>query len=309
MIKAGIVGDHTVATGELIRLMLRHPDVALEWVSCPGLEGRRVDSLFRGLTGETDMTVVADHTASDVDVVICERWSDTVVEAAPPELRVIDLTRTKTEAEGYVYGLAEMGRRRLVDGCAHIVLPSPEAMVILLALLPLGKHLMLGGTIDVELRGAATVSAGLVAEVERAIRQVQQSFTGHVRITKADDPSDMLRADVRLDVNIDVALLGELFANTYERHNFTYIIGRQPEGDDVEGTNKCLVTLARDDDGRLHVSTVIDPLMKGRCTTAVHLLNLLFGLYERVGLDLYGCARSVITAPTPICQNEKTSNT
>ena len=52
---------------------------------------------------------------------------------------------------------------------------------------------------------------------------------------------------------------------------------------DVVNTNKCLIHLQRIDD-QLVVTTVIDDLMKGLCGNAVHCMNLLFGLHERVGL-------------------------
>jgi N-acetyl-gamma-glutamyl-phosphate reductase len=55
----------------------------------------------------------------------------------------------------------------------------------------------------------------------------------------------------------------------------------------VENTNKCLIHLEKDEACRLlTVHAVMDVLLKGSAGNAVHLMNLLFGLHERVGLSL-----------------------
>ena len=60
---------------------------------------------------------------------------------------------------------------------------------------------------------------------------------------------------------------------------------KTPDLKDVVNTNKCILHLDRIGD-RLLVTSVIDNLLKGASGTAVHNLNLLFGLHERVGLNL-----------------------
>ena len=54
-------------------------------------------------------------------------------------------------------------------------------------------------------------------------------------------------------------------------------------------TNKCLLHLDKID-GKLLVTSVIDNLLKGASGTAVHNMNLLFGLPERTGLRLKASA-------------------
>ena len=51
----------------------------------------------------------------------------------------------------------------------------------------------------------------------------------------------------------------------------------------MAGTNKCYVSLEKEGD-RLLIDTILDTRLKGTAGTAVHVMNLLFGLHERVGL-------------------------
>ena len=81
----------------------------------------------------------------------------------------------------------------------------------------------------------------------------------------------------------------ELYDKYYEDHNFTFVIDRMPDLKDVVNTNKCLLHLVKEGNKLLIVS-VIDNLLKGASGTAVHNMNLLFGLHERVGLNLKASA-------------------
>jgi N-acetyl-gamma-glutamyl-phosphate reductase len=63
------------------------------------------------------------------------------------------------------------------------------------------------------------------------------------------------------------------------------VIGREPKADDVANTNKCIMYVRRED-AKIVITAAIDPQIKGSAGTAVHCMNLLFGLHERVGLTL-----------------------
>ncbi|MBP2691893.1 MAG: N-acetyl-gamma-glutamyl-phosphate reductase, partial [Muribaculaceae bacterium] len=75
----------------------------------------------------------------------------------------------------------------------------------------------------------------------------------------------------------------------FDDHNFTFIVDRQVDIKDVANTNKCLIHLEKID-GKLLITAAIDNLLKGASGNAVHCMNLLFGLHERVGLMLKGSA-------------------
>ena len=52
MIKAGIIGGAGYTAGELIRLLINHPDVEIKWVNSSSNAGNRVDAVHQGLIGE-----------------------------------------------------------------------------------------------------------------------------------------------------------------------------------------------------------------------------------------------------------------
>lgn len=227
MIKTGIIGGHTLAAGELIRILVNHPDVTIMWVSSPQEGGRKLTAVHRGLEGDTDAAFIGAPSASDAEaldaVFLCgEQWeARQFMELAgnAPDLRVIDLTGAFRDGSAeMVYGLAEHNRKALVRGAKRASLPSEVAMAAELALFPLAKNMMLYG--DIELKaslastvrenGAAAASEGNLTElstrrdpvapaenrpdaetarieITKAMRSVQPSFAGEARVSLSRD--------------------------------------------------------------------------------------------------------------------------
>ena len=99
MIRACISGAASRVAGELIRILVNHPDVELAAAYAPGHTGERVTSIHHGLIGETDLQLSeTPPQPSAIDaLVICEP-SDFAAEVALnpgkyPDLRVIDIGR------------------------------------------------------------------------------------------------------------------------------------------------------------------------------------------------------------------------
>ncbi len=229
MIKTGIIGGHTLAAGELIRILVNHPDVTIMWVSSPQEAGRKLSALHRGLEGDIDTSFIGDPTATDVEgldmVFLCgEPWEARQFMALAdrnPELRVIDLTGAfRDGSAGMVYGLAEHNRKALVRGATRASLPSEIAMAAELALFPLAKNMLLFGNVElsaslastVREQGAAAASEGDLAElstrrdpvapaenrpdaeiagseIAQSMRSIQPSFSGDVNVSLSRDPN------------------------------------------------------------------------------------------------------------------------
>jgi N-acetyl-gamma-glutamyl-phosphate reductase len=92
-------------------------------------------------------------------------------------------------------------------------------------------------------------------------------------------------AKIELETEVDIDSLSRMYEEFYDDHNFTFLIPRQPEAADVVNTNKCLINLHKDG-SKLTITSAIDAALKGGAGTAVHTMNLLFGLHEKVGLTL-----------------------
>ena len=55
MIKAGIIGGAGYTAGELIRLLLNHPEVSLDFIYSTSNAGNELQEVHRDLLGETDL--------------------------------------------------------------------------------------------------------------------------------------------------------------------------------------------------------------------------------------------------------------
>lgn len=289
--------------GELIRIIINHPDVALMWVESERYAGRLVSDVHHGLIGETDLRITtrSANRLSDIDVLFVFRDREQSIEwlerhEIPEDLRIVDLgpdMRDPKNAEkyGYVYGLPELNRKAMVRGAKRAVLPHPAAYLSALALLPLAKHGILRNPVQVNVSmpqasEQVVSSSEVVEELTGALRALDPEFDELVTLVAGPGDDDRaISAIIDFDTTLDIGELLRAYEEFYDDHNFTFLVNRNPEPDEVDGTNKCLIRVDRRD-GRATVTAVMDALVKGGAGTAVHDMNLLFGLHERVALAL-----------------------
>ena len=81
----------------------------------------------------------------------------------------------------------------------------------------------------------------------------------------------------------------ELYHQYYKDAAFTHVINREVNLKDVVNTNKCVLQ-TQVYEGRLLVTSVIDNLLKGASGQALQNMNLMFGLDEKMGLNLKALA-------------------
>jgi len=320
MIKAGIIGGAGHIAGELIRLLINHPDVEIIRVQDSEAAGRKVCDIHHGLTGETDLKFSSEIELNDIDVAFnclpkgksAEFLSTTQM---PETLKFIDLSsdfRNNAEAPDFVYGLSELNRKAMVRGALHVAVPGSVAMAVELALLPLAKNLMLNtaihitaitGTTDTENAPESTtdfetrhdnisLSQAFVHsqldEIRTTLQSLQTSFAAPVNLLTFD--GNFRRGTLiaaYMDTPIELEQIRPLYESYYDDHNFTFIVDKPVSIKDVRNTNKCLIHLEKTGN-KLLITAAIDNLLKGASGNAVHCMNLLFGLHERVGLMLKG---------------------
>ena len=320
MIKTGIIEGAGFTGGELIRLLLNHPDVDLVFITSRACAGRRIDEVHRGLYDETDLCFTVDPSLDTIDMLFlcteCEQskaFMETHV--LPPQLRVVDLSRAfrlpsdENPDAQFVYGLPELNRRAI---CAarYVANPGNFATGALLGLLPLGRNLMLNGDINVfsiiGSTGTAERSTTLTSfswrsdnisvykpfvhqhlpEMEAALRQQQTCFNSQINFVPCHGNFTRgIFTTILLHNKVSLSQLEQLYEDYYAEDSFTYL-SRQPiDLKQVIHTNKCLIHLEKEGD-RLLITTCIDNLLKGASGQAVHNMNLLFNLEETVGLSL-----------------------
>lgn len=311
MIRAGIAGGASDQAGELIRILINHPDVEIAWVSSPGDEGELISQRHRGLVGETYMMFCSDHTPDDIDVLfLCfsedgdsERYlaRHTIGE----NTKIIDLSPDfRLPVEGdmeWVYALPELNRKSIVRGAKRAAVPGPLATIMLLSLLPLAKNLLLNSPVHVscvngcrtgaEKPGEATVllEHEEIDEAKKALQSLQSSFNSPIHlVSTAGGWESGLSSIIYVNTPIGEDELKDIYDTYYEDHGFTFLSESIPDLGEVRGTNKCLIHIGKVGD-MLVVNAVIDDVLKGGAAAAVHVMNLMFGLQERVGLMLKAC--------------------
>lgn len=156
MIKVGIIGGAGYTAGELIRLLLNHPEAEIVFINSSSNAGNKITDVHEGLYGETDLVFTDQLPLEEIDVLFfCTAHGDTkkFLEShnVPEELRIIDLSmdyRIASPEHDFIYGLPELNRRATCKA-KHVANPGCFATCIQLGLLPLAKHLMLNDDIMV----------------------------------------------------------------------------------------------------------------------------------------------------------------
>lgn len=317
MINVGIIGGAGYTAGELIRLLLIHPDVEISFVNSTSNAGNKITDVHRDLYGETDLVFTDELPFSDIDVLFfCTAHGDSKKfmdsHEVPSSLKIIDLStdfRLESPEHDFVYGLPELNRRKI---CAakHIANPGCFATCIQLGVLPLAKHLMLNSELHVNAitgsTGAGVKPSGTshfswrndnisiykpfehqhLAEIKQSLSSLQNSFRSAINfIPVRGNFSRGIFATTYIDCKIDLSEIKRIYEEYYNDHSFTFVIDKNPDLKQVINTNKCLIHLEKHHDKLLIVS-MIDNLLKGASGQAVHNMNLIFGLEESVGLHL-----------------------
>jgi len=317
MIKVGIIGGAGYTAGELIRILLNHPDAEIVFVQSTSNAGNLVTSVHDDLLGETNLQFTAEMQLEAVDVVFLCMGHGKSVEFMqknnlPENLKVIDLShdfRLKREGNKFVYGLPELNHDD-IKSAKYIANPGCFATGIQLALLPLAAAGQLTSDVHVQAITGSTgagqkptesthfswrsgnVSAYKIfehqheGEILQSLKQLQPGFDNEfnfVPIRGNHTRGIFVSAYTRFDGTLDEAK--SLFNSYYKSHPFVVITEANPGVKQVVNTNKAVVYLEKHGD-KLVIISVTDNLLKGASGQAVQNMNLMFGLDEKTGLNL-----------------------
>ena len=142
MIKVGILGAAGYTGGELIRLLLNHPEAEIVFANSESNAGNLLSDVHEGLLGETQQRFTAEMPFEDIDVLFfCfgHGKSEHFLKehSIPTDVKIIDLAqdfRIKGNHD-YVYGLPEINKEE-IQNARHIANPGCFATAIQLGLLP-----------------------------------------------------------------------------------------------------------------------------------------------------------------------------
>ena len=316
MIKAGIIGGAGYTAGELIRILLYHPEVDILFVHSQSNAGNPVTQIHQDLIGETDL-VFTDQLNNETDVLfLCLGHGKSSVflqeNKIPGHIKIIDLSqdyRIYTTGNDFIYGLPELNRNKIKEA-DHIANPGCFATAIQLTVLPLAARQVLKDHIHVNaITGSTGAGQSLSAtthfswrnnnvsvyktfthqhlrEISQSILQCQPEFDKSVyfvpvrgNFTRGILATAYTSCDMAMDE------IKSMYHSYYQDHPFTIITDQNPSLKQVVNTNKCLLYLEKHKDVLLIVG-MIDNLVKGASGQAVQNMNLAFGIPEKVGLQL-----------------------
>ena len=152
MVKIGIIGGAGYTAGELLRIVLNHPQVEVVFVNSSSNAGNKLYDVHEGLFGETEMTFTDELPLDKVDALfICSGHGDSrkflESHVVPSNVKIIDLSQDyRDESDGFVYGLPEVNRER-IKKATKLANPGCFATAIQIGLLPLAAKGLLKGEV------------------------------------------------------------------------------------------------------------------------------------------------------------------
>lgn len=304
MIKAAILagnGEHTDLP-RLVQLLHNHPDVELISYADITNADKNLDDIYPALTGETELRISSKIDVDKVDVVFIAASPDAahnfmVHNTLPDDLFVIDMSGLyrRGDDDRFIQGIPELNRKAMVRGARYVAMPDPTTTAVALSLLPLAKNLMLNKPVHTQVVThnplaesnslTANVMSGQTKEQLRtALTSLQNSFDSPITgIEFVGDTTEGLIAVTTIDTSVGLDEIRKLYTDFYDDHNFTFIVDDVPDITDARDTNKAFIHLDKKDN-TLVVTTVLDTEFKGGAGNAVHVMNLLFGLLEKIGI-------------------------
>ncbi len=318
-IKVSIIGGAGYTGGELIRLLINHPNAEIINIYSRSNAGNAVHSVHHDLVGDTDL-VFHDSVSQDADVYFfCMGHGDSRKflddHTLPASAKIIDLSndfRLKGSCthgdKTFVYGLPELNREEIIKA-QYIANPGCFASAIQLGLLPLAKAGLLENIYTTGITGSTGAGQGLaqtshfswranniqayktlthqhLGEIGESIAQLQAK--GKIDLSFIPWRGDFTRGifiSSQIDCELPAGELNKLFKDFYKGAAFTHVSESPIFLKQVVNTNKCIIQLEKVGT-KLVIHSIIDNLLKGASGQAVQNMNLAFGLDEKAGLNL-----------------------
>jgi len=319
-IKAGIIGGAGYTGGEMLRILVNHPNVEIVFVNSKSNAGNYVYEVHTDLFGDTELKFTGDL-SNDIDVLfLCVGHGDAKKFLAendiPDNIKIIDLSQdfrliqnSKFNNKTFVYGLPELNRDA-IKSAQNIANPGCFATCLQLGLLPLAANSLLNSEVHIT---ATTGSTGAgqspsatthftwrndnlsiykafehqhLGEIGQSLNQLQPENGQTINfIPYRGDYTRGIIASIYLDSDLSGDEAFKLYEEYYAAHPFTHVTTRNIDLKQVVNTNKCFIQIAKHG-SKLLITSIIDNLTKGASGHAVQNMNLMFELDETTGLRL-----------------------
>lgn len=323
MIKVGVIGSAGYTGGELLRLLVHHPDVKIDYVHSKSQEGKSIISVHSDLIGDTDIKFTGDFNKT-VDVVfLCvghgEAKAFLAEHSFDKNTKIIDLSqdyRLKVNGNAptyqgvpFVYGLPELNKDE-ISKAQYIANPGCFATAIQLALLPLAKAGILNKVYTTGITGSTGAGQSLQSSshfswranniqayktlthqhIAEVVQSLQQELGGEKQpkinfIPWRGDFTRGIFVSQQLESDLSLEELTNMYEVYYKEHPFTIVSKSPIHLKQVVNTNKCAIQIEKVGN-EVAIHSAIDNLLKGASGQALQNMNIMFGLDERTGLQL-----------------------
>jgi len=320
MIKVGIVGGAGYTAGELIRLLVNHSQVELDFVYSTSNAGNYIYQVHQDLLGTLDLKFTSKINP-EVDVLfLCLGHGNSTSflenNFFSKKTKIIDLSndfRLKADAvfqgKEFVYGLPELQKEK-IKSANHIANPGCFATSIELALLPLANAGLLNSSVHINATTGATgagVSLGAtthfawrdnnfsvykafthkhLGEIGESLKGLQNNFNNELFfIPNRGNFSRGIFTSIYLKFDKSIEKAYQLFYDYYKEAAFTHVSKTPIHLKQVVNTNNCFLHLQKHE-GTLLITSEIDNLLKGASGQAIQNMNLMLGFEEAEGLKL-----------------------
>lgn len=317
MKKVGIIGGAGYTAGELLRLLINHPEVEVSFVHSTSNAGKKITDVHGGLLGETDLRFSETHPLEDIDVLfLCSAHGDSKKfwdeNRRPENLMVIDLAQDfRDESEGYVYGLPEANIEKIKHS-RLIANPGCFATAIQLSLLPLAKAQLLPENGDINITAlTGSTGAGVkpgstthfswrndnvsvykpfthqhLKEITMTLKKLQSDYSSRINfIPVRGDFARGIYAITTLDCNLSQEEAENLYKDFYKDAPFVVVSDHPVDLKQAVNTNKAVINVLIHE-GKILITCAEDNLLKGASGQAVQNMNIILGIDQKTGLRL-----------------------
>jgi len=318
-VNIGIVGGAGYTGGELLRVLLRHPNTDIRFVHSSSSAGELVSKVHADLLGDTELKFTNEIDQNIEVLFLCVGHGDATKFLTANEIKasikIIDLSQDFRLASAatfggrnFVYGLPEL-QRDTIKSASNIANPGCFATAIQLGLLPLAAKGLLKEVYTTGITGSTGAGQGLsntshfswrsnniqayktlqhqhLNEIVQSISQLQGNENAEVNFvpwrgdfTRGIFVTSVVTSDLSLEA------LYNIYDAYFEGHVFSHVSKNNIDLKQVVNTNKCLIHIEKQGN-KIAIHSIIDNLLKGAVGQAVQNMNLIFGIEEATGLHL-----------------------
>lgn len=315
-IKVAIAGGTGYTAGELLRILINHPNVEIISVLSTTSVGESISSVHRDLFGDTDLKFTDQIGDPDV-VFLClgHGLSKEFIDNNPLKdtCKIIDLGndfRLEPLYKGreFIYGLTDTFKEDILKA-NNIANPGCFATAIQTAITPLAKAGLLNNEVHVT---AITGSTGAgkkptetshfsyrdnnisiyklfthqhLGEIARTLRTLTGKEAPAVNFVpmRGDFPRGIFASVYTKWEGGSAEDAVKLFTEYYKESPFVHVSEKGISVKEVVNTNKILLHIELHN-GYIHIASIIDNLVKGASGQAVENMNMIFGLDQTTGL-------------------------